>query len=162
MPGVLQIPQYARRVLTEMVDLRGVAIDDIDAAVAVRMRRQQSLYDTTKRFEFLRAEPVLRWGLCPPSVMVAQLDRLATVVGMPNVRIGAIPLGVEIPTSPQNSFQLYDDLAVVETFVGETTHGRRDSRAYARVMDRLWDEAAVGDHARRLIQRAAGDLPQAT
>jgi hypothetical protein len=32
--------------------------------------------------------------------MVAQLDRLATVVGMPNVRIGAIPLGVEIPTSP--------------------------------------------------------------
>jgi hypothetical protein len=145
-----------------MVDLRGVAIDDIDAAVAVRTCRQQALYDTTKRFEFLRAEPVLRWGLCPPSVMVAQLDRLATVVGMPNVRIGAIPLGVEIPTSPQNSFQLYDDLAVVETFVGETTHGPRDSRAYARVMDRLWDEAAVGDHARRLIQRAAGDLPQAT
>jgi hypothetical protein len=130
--------------------------------VAVRTCRQQALYDTTKRFEFLRAEPVLRWGLCPPSVMVAQLNRLATVVGMPNVRIGAIPLGVEIPTSPQNSFQLYDDLAVVETFVGETTHGPRDSRAYARVMDRLWDEAAVGDHARRLIQRAAGDLPQAT
>jgi hypothetical protein len=82
--------------------------------------------------------------------------------GMPNVRIGVIPLGVEIPTSPQNSFQLYDDLAVVETFVGETHPRPTGLAGYARVMDRLWDEAAVGDHARRLIQRAAGDLPQAT
>jgi hypothetical protein len=145
-----------------MVDLRGVAIDDIDAAVAVRMRRQQSLYDTTKRFEFLLAEPVLRWGLCPRRSWSPSSTVSRPWSGCRTFESGPFRSASRSRRPRQNSFQLYDDLAVVETFVGETNHGRRDSRAYARVMDRLWDEAAVGDHARRLIQRAAGDLPQAT
>ncbi len=160
-PGFLQTTEYARRVLGEMVELHGLDVEDVDAAVAMRMQRQQLLYDGAKRFEFLLAEPVLRWMICPPEVMRGQLDRLQTVVGLPNVRFGIVPLAPQapIPTTPQNSFQLYDDVAIVETFIGETLYRDAEAAAYARVMDRLWDEAVTGEEARRLIVKASGDLP---
>lgn len=92
--------------------------------------------------------------LCPSPAILAQLDRLQTVVGLPNVKFGIIPMGVPLATAPQNSFQMYDDLAIVETFVGETTHQGDDAVAYARVMERLWAQATTGEDARRLILRA--------
>ncbi|WP_319460483.1 DUF5753 domain-containing protein [Micromonospora sp. RTP1Z1] len=131
-PGLLQTADYARRVLTEMVELHNLDIADVDAAVTTRMQRQQLLYDTSKRFEFLLAEPVLRWLLCPPDVMRGQLDRLQTVVGAPNIRFGILPLGVPLATTPQNSFQLYDDVAIVETFVGETTYRDDEAATYTK------------------------------
>ena len=107
-PGLLQTAEYARRILAEMVVLHDLNVDDIDAAVAARLQRQQLLSDSTKRFEFLLAEPVLRWLLCPPNVMRGQLDRLQTVVGLQNVRFGVLPLGRRLAVTPQNSFQLYN------------------------------------------------------
>jgi hypothetical protein len=61
-------------------------------------------------------------------------------------------------TTPQNSFQLPDDVAIVETFVGETTHRDSEAVAYARVLDLLWEDAVTGDDARHLIVEAARDL----
>jgi transcriptional regulator with XRE-family HTH domain len=154
-PGLLQTREYARRTLAEMVDLHGLAVADVDEAVAARLRRQQLLYDETKAFEFLLAESVLRWQLCPTDALAAQLDRLQTVIGLPNIRFGIIPFGVPLPVTPQNAFQLYDDIAIVETFIGETIHRGPDAAAYAQALDRLWDEAVTGDDARRLIVHAA-------
>ncbi|MCO1595506.1 DUF5753 domain-containing protein [Micromonospora sp. RHAY321] len=85
-PGLLQTPDYARRILTEMVELHNLDIADVDAAVSTRMQRQHLLYDAGKRFEFLLAEPVLRWLLASPDVMAGQLDRLQTVVGVTSGR----------------------------------------------------------------------------
>lgn len=159
-PGFLQTVEYARRVLGEMVELHGLDVEDVDAAVATRMQRQQLLYDGTKRFEFLLAEPALRWILCPPEAMRGQLDRLQTVVGVPNVRFGILPLAAPAPlaTTPQNSFQVYDDVVIVETFIGEAMYRDAEAAAYNRVMDRLWDEAVTGEEARRLIVKASNDL----
>ncbi|MBM0224914.1 helix-turn-helix transcriptional regulator [Micromonospora sp. ATA51] len=157
-PGLLQTADYARRILTEMVELHNLDVADVDAAVASRMQRQHLLYDTGKRFEFLLAEPVLRWLLASPDVMRGQLDRLQTVVGVPNIRFGILPLGVQLATTPQNSFQMYDDVAIVETFVGETTHRDDEAAAYAKAMERLWKEAITGEDARGLIVRAAQGL----
>ncbi|MDQ1289378.1 MAG: hypothetical protein QG622_2944 [Actinomycetota bacterium] len=156
-PGLLQTPVYARIVFTEMVSLHHVDIRDIDSAVNTRMQRQRCLYDTTKHFEFLLAEPVLRWRFCPPEVLRAQLDRLRGVIGMPNVRFGILPLDATVGTPPQNAFQLYDSTAVVETFAGETMHSRVDSAIYNRVLDRLWSDALVGDTALTALE-AAGAL----
>jgi transcriptional regulator with XRE-family HTH domain len=153
-PGLLQTSDYARRVLTEMVDLHGLSVFDVEDAVATRMRRQQLLYDPEKTFEFILAESVLRWMLCPPEVMAGQLDRLQTAMNLPNVRFGIIPFGVQIPVAPQNSFQMYDDIAIIETFVGETACRGTEADAYARVMERLWAQAATGTQARRLIVQA--------
>ncbi|MCA1672296.1 MAG: DUF5753 domain-containing protein, partial [Actinobacteria bacterium] len=51
----------------------------MDDAVAARMQRQQVLYRTGKRFHFLIAESALRTRLCPPEVMIGQLDRLVAL-----------------------------------------------------------------------------------
>jgi transcriptional regulator with XRE-family HTH domain len=157
-PGLLQTADYARRVLTEMADLHAVAALDVEAAVTARLQRQPLLYDSAKQFEFLIAEPVLCWTLCPPQVMRAQLDRLQTVIGLPNVRFGVLPMSIELHTIPQNSFQMYDDVAVVETFVGESTHRGAEAEAYARVLERLWEAAAIDDDARQLIIRASDGI----
>lgn len=161
MPGLLQVPDYSRRVLREMISLHNLEIDDVDAAVAARLQRQQLLYDTSKTFEFLLAEPVLRWLLCPPAVMRSQLDRLQTVIGLDRVRFGILPMGVELATTPQNSFQIYvadEPVVALETFVGED-FARGDVAAhYERVLDLMWEEAVTGDQARELIVAAARDL----
>jgi len=49
--------------------------DEIDAAAAQRMLRQQVLYDTSKTFEFVITEAALCLLLCPLAAMLAQLDR---------------------------------------------------------------------------------------
>jgi transcriptional regulator with XRE-family HTH domain len=99
-PGLLQIPGYVRRVRQEMVPLHDLPVDDSGAAVAKRMAQQQNLYSTEKRFEFIIGEPVLRYLLVPPNVMRGQLDRLQTVIGMDRVRLGVIPMGVELKWTP--------------------------------------------------------------
>lgn len=49
---------------------------------------------------------------------------------------------------------MYDEAAIVEAFVGETTHRDKEATAYAEAMERLWKEAVTGEDARRLIVRA--------
>lgn len=162
-PGMLQVPDYARRLLAEMIPLHQLEINDVEAAVAARMRRQQALYDPGKRFEFLLAEPVLRWLLTVPAVMHTQLDRLQTVIGLERIRFGIVPMGVQLGTTPQNSVQVYvgdETVAVTETFAGEVFHRDETAAAYERALDRLWTDAVEGDRARELIVRAAQALPR--
>lgn len=146
-PGPLQTADYARRVLAD------------EAAVAVRLQRQQYLYDLAKQFEFLLAEPVLRWLFCPAEVMRGQLDRLQTVIGLPNVRFGILPMNSPLEECPANSFQLLDDLVTVETLVGEWTHREDESVVYASALKRMWEDAVTGEPARELIIAAAKALP---
>jgi len=157
-PGLLQVPDYARALMVAAYDLHSIEAQDIDEAVALRLQSQQALYQPEKRFQFLIAEPVLRWLVVPAAVMLTQLDRLLVAVGMPRVELKILQMGPLLDTAPQHGFILYDDLAVVETFAGETTHSEEDSVLYTRVMDRLWAQAATGDDARRLIVQTAQDL----
>ena len=161
-PGPLQVPDYARRVLAEMISLHDLEIDDVDAAVEERMHRQQMLYEPGRRWEFLLAEPVLRWLLTSPAVMRTQLDRLQTVIGLDRIRFGIVPMAVQLKTAPQNSVQLYTGkelVAVTETFTGETWHRDDQATAYARALDRQWEDAVEGNAARDLIVQAARALP---
>lgn len=154
-PGLLQTADYARYRIAESVTMHHASSDDIDTAIAQRMRRQQILYDTSKRFEFVITEAALRLLLCPRATMLVQLDRLLTLIGMPHIQLGIIPFGVELPTAPQNGFILFDDkLAVVETFVAETMHHADEAAAYAAAMDNLVAEAWNEEQARELIQQA--------
>jgi len=160
-PGFLQTAAYARRILAEMSELHGLPAGDDDAAVAARLRRQQHLYDVTKRFTFVLAEPVLRWGLCPPEVMRPQLDRLLNAAELPNVELLILPLGVKLATTPQHAFQLYDEVAIVDTATTELVFREDEAAAYLRLFDRLAAEALGGDHARRLISDAVAGLGRA-
>lgn len=160
-PGPLQIPEYARAILTEMRDLHGT-IDDVDEAVEKRMQRAQMLWDPAKRFEFILAEPVLRWLSVPPAVMRDQLASLQSMIGLERVRFGILPMGKRIMTTPQNKIEIYtagETVAVVEAFIGETWHRDDQAATYEHFFSRLWEDAVEGERARELIIRAARDLP---
>lgn len=161
-PGLLQVPGYARRVFEEMIRLGNTDTDDVDAAVATRMERQRFLYDPGKRFEFLMTEAVLRWLLVPPAVMRAQLDRLLSATALDRVRVGVIPFGAELPWSPLDTYQVYageETVVMVETLVEDAPHRGEDADRFSVFADRLWEEAAEGKAARRIILDAQAALP---
>lgn len=127
-PGLLQTAEYARRVFS----LFQVPYSDegLAAALAARMDRQLALYDTARRFEFLVTEAALRWRPGPPSLLVAQLGRIAALGTLDNVSIGVIPHDTEAITFMSHGFAIYDleddDPPVVSV---ETVHANLAVRA---------------------------------
>lgn len=155
-PGMLQTPDYARAILTATARAHEVPVPDVEAAVATRMERQRYLY-TVRRFEFVLAEPVLRWGMVPTDVMRAQIDRLQSVIGLPNVRLGILPYGAtdDVPT---HMFEMFDDLVCVETVSREHRHVGPEAQVYIDTFTDLQKVALTGDDARRFLLRVADEL----
>lgn len=159
-PGLLQTPDYARSQAMQAVRLNGADPAEVDAVVVARMRRQDVLYDTAKRFEFLVAEAALRHLYCPPAAMRDQLDRLvATTYGRSNVWFGILPFGVELPLIATAGFVVLDDeLAIVEGFVDEYEYRGELAAVLEKVMSTLAAEAWTGERARERIVRAMSEL----
>lgn len=159
MPGVAQTPAYMRRVFEESQQLHG-SQDDIDQAVATRLRRAEYVYDASRQFEFLLTESVIRFVL-PDSneVMRDQLERLISLSRLPNVRLGIIPFGVYLPVTPQAGFQIYGETAAVENFLKHEYLYGEDVEKLEHILAALWDEAVEGDTARQLIVAARDALP---
>jgi transcriptional regulator with XRE-family HTH domain len=155
MPGLIQTAGYARSILAQA----GAAYDrpDLEETVAARMRRQEILYDADKTFEFVITEAALRMLVVPAQVMLGQLDRLLGM-GLANVTLGIIPMGVELEMAPVHGFLMLDDATIVETYDEESELGEEESAAYGRIFDRLMAESVTGDEARRLITGAAASL----
>ncbi|WP_327590797.1 helix-turn-helix domain-containing protein [Nonomuraea sp. NBC_00507] len=109
--GLLQTAEYARHVFRKVKRLYSAA-DQIDAAVRVRMQRQEILYDRSRTFRFVVPESALHTTLAPADVMRGQLDRLLAVSTLPNVEFGVIPFGTELPSAPINGFWIYNDAMV--------------------------------------------------
>jgi len=156
-PGLLQTAEYARHRMLENIRVYGgvEADHELDAAAAARIRRQDVLYDTTKKFEFVITEAAMRVLLCPPHVMRGQLDRLLGLSGLPHIQFGIVPLGVELPVAPLHGFLMLDDVTYIETFASEIVLRGEESEAYVRISEGLMAEAVTGDQARRLITQAA-------
>lgn len=75
------------------------APDDVDEAVAVRLRRQELLYRPGKSFHLVVGEAVL-WSeaAAPRDVMTAQLDRLVAATTLaPKVKFGIVPFAAQWP-----------------------------------------------------------------
>lgn len=151
-PGLLQTPDYARHVFINIAALRGGA-PDIDAAVQARMKRQEFLYDPDKHFRFLVTEAALRYLVCPPATLRAQLDRLVVLSGLDNVELAVLPFTARLPKSPGHSFWIHDDrLVLVETVSAELSlRDPEDIELYARLFELFWEVAARGDDAIALI-----------
>ncbi|MFH0178864.1 helix-turn-helix domain-containing protein [Streptomyces cacaoi] len=153
--GVLQTPDYARAVLTRSAELHRSPLD-IEEAVRSRMRRQALLYDSGRRYHILLWEPVLRSLVCPPSVLVAQLDRLSGVIGMDSVELGIVPLTSSLKVPPGTGFWIYDDRQVVtEVWHAEMWLDDADTLAlYLRTWKTLRESAVYGADAVNVINAA--------
>jgi transcriptional regulator with XRE-family HTH domain len=157
-PGLLQTPDYTRYRALEAVRVHGADERGVETTIAARMRRTEVLYDAAKAFEFVITEAALRYLLCPPPVMLGQLDRLLSASRLPNIKLGIIPPGVELPVAPMIGYMIVDNVALAETFTSMETYTGPEAEKYAEIFDALMAEAVTGDDARRLIGAAADDL----
>jgi transcriptional regulator with XRE-family HTH domain len=153
--GVLQTPEYARAILSRFTELHQ-SPRDVEDAVRSRMRRQEGLYNSGRRYHILLWEPVLRSLICPPSVLVGQLDRLAGVIGLDTVELGIVPLSASLKIPPGGGFWIYDDAQViVENWHAELWLDDTDSIAtHLKVWRTLRESAMFGADARDLISAA--------
>lgn len=159
-PGLLQTPEYAHRIIP-LADIAGKI--DHAASAAARLERQQALFDTERRFEFLIGEVALRVNPAPSAdLLVAQLDRVASLAAMENMHIGVLPTSGQAVATSWSNFVIYEGN---ETFVAvELAHAQvrvtdtRDIELYRTLYDRLWKHATKGKDAVTLIQRVAAEL----
>jgi transcriptional regulator with XRE-family HTH domain len=163
-PGLLQVPEYSRRVFA--AGHPPPSQQEVAAATAVRMDRQVILYDESKSFEFVLAEAALRWRLGPASLMRAQLDRIIAVSALSNVTICVIPLSAEVNEWHDHGFNILQDrsdaqdpVVHVETFTtGLTLTEPDDVAAYQGVFRRLKDAAVSGDETTELMREIARNI----
>ncbi|WP_411079028.1 helix-turn-helix domain-containing protein [Streptomyces sp. cmx-18-6] len=146
--GLLATPDYVRASLARNSG-------DMTKTVAKKLERQQILTDSSKFFTFLLTEQAVRWPLASPLAMAMQLDRLASVSRIPNVRLGVIPLGIVGPVveTPLSVFTVYDRrLVQVETHTGALIlRDHRDVSAYRDEFDRYESHAVFGGECRSLL-----------
>ncbi|MFJ1790679.1 helix-turn-helix domain-containing protein [Kitasatospora griseola] len=157
--GMLQTADYARHVFETFAELYR-SPRDIEEAVNARVRRQELLYRRGKRFHVVLWEAALRARLCPPAVMVAQLDRLSSVVGLDSVTLGIVPFEAALDLPPANAFWIHDErLVVTEDWHAELWLDDPDSIAlYLRVWESLNRSAVHGPAAQRVIARCRQSL----
>jgi transcriptional regulator with XRE-family HTH domain len=158
-PGLLQTSEYARARFAEAIRTFHLT-NDISEAVEGRMKRQDIFYRLDKRFHFVLTEAALRFRLCPPAVMLGQLDRLMSLSSLPNVRLGIISFKTAYTVSPWHGFWLYDDQKVlVETYsAGLNLAQPQEIELYRRIFGELAEVASYGRAARTIINDAIDEL----
>ncbi|MFJ3713744.1 helix-turn-helix domain-containing protein [Streptomyces sp. NPDC090053] len=154
-PGMLQIPDYARHVFTRHSELMRSPRDTEDA-VRARIQRQEGLYQRGRKYRIMMWEGALRSLVCPPPVLASQLHHLAGAIGLDTVELGIIPFSASLKIFPGNSFWIYDErLAIVEDWHAELWIDDVDSVAtYLRVWNTLQESAVYGADAHHIINTA--------
>ncbi|MEU3408918.1 DUF5753 domain-containing protein [Streptomyces sp. NPDC006670] len=158
-PGFFQTADYATALMRSITDFQGTP-DDVPEAVAARLARSRFLYEGGHRFVVLIEEWVLRTQVGTPATMAGQLDHLLTVMPLPSVSLGIIPLGVPRTVWPLEAFYLYDDQHTVVETLTAAIHVRqpRELADYAKAFRGLTQTAVHGDAARALIRGAIDAL----
>ncbi|MCX4833996.1 helix-turn-helix transcriptional regulator [Streptomyces sp. NBC_01016] len=157
--GMLQTADYARHVFRRYATFFGTT-QDAEEAVRARARRQEWLYESGHTLRVVMWEAALRALVCPPSVLDAQLDRLASVVGMDSVELGIIPFTASLKLPTANGFWVFDErLVVTEDWHAELWLDDADNIAlYGRVWSTLRESAVYGPDAHNVINAARRSL----
>lgn len=162
-PGLMQVPDYAREIF---VAGHPDGDRDIEGAVAGRMNRQGVLYSQSTDCEFVIAEAALRWQLGSVNTMQAQLDRVLMVMDIEGVSVGLLPLRGGPSVWHEHTFDIFDERG--ET-LGAVVHVETLTRAltitdpeeveqYRETFARLREAAIYGDDARALLREVRADL----
>lgn len=160
-PGLLQTEAYTAAALTMIRKEQGVEVDDVASAVAERMDRQKVLRRPNARWVFVFEEAVLRYRPYAAEVHAAQLRHLLTVMRLPKVSLGVIPMGADRRNmSPDESFNITDtrlvSVELVSGFLSVTEPA--EVAMYGAAWERLFALAVHGDRAVALIRAALGSL----
>jgi hypothetical protein len=158
-PGLLQTAEYTTAMLSFWLDFLG-APDDLDAAVAARMQRQQVIYRSSQRFAVLLEEQALRTWFGTAETQIGQLDRLLAVMSLAGVSLGVIPLMTERAAVASAGFWIFDEtLVALETPTASIEVTRPlEVELYVKMFQVLGGAAVYGRAARALIGRALDEL----
>lgn len=159
-PGLLQVPEYARRVFAAE---RQASQADIAAAVAARMNRQAILYEGSRQLEFVMTEAAARWRLGPVGLMRAQIEKIIGVASLEKVTVGIIPQDTEADVWHDHGFNILElqaegNEAVVhiETLTrGLTITDPAEVAVYKDAFARLRKLAVMGEDAQALLRQIA-------
>lgn len=151
-PGLLQTRAYARAVFSSV----RMSDEVLDRTVEARLERQ-SLLRSEREFVQLMTEGALLWQLGHPQLMVEQVEHIAELMNLSNVRIGIITHETAAGFVVQEGFNLYDRRAVVigTTTATATITEEADVATYHRQFSDLESLAEFGEAARRRFERIA-------
>ncbi|MFF1570349.1 helix-turn-helix domain-containing protein [Streptomyces sp. NPDC058293] len=158
-PGPVQTASYITALLTSIRNRRGL-IDDVPAAVRVRVQKQEVVYGN-HTFAILLEEAALRYCIGGTDVMVGQLGYLLSAMALPSVSIGIIPQTADRSGLwPVEGFFLYDDQEVNVELVSAhlAVVQSHELAMYARTFTDLAELAVYGGAAREIITAAIESL----
>lgn len=151
-PGLLQSAPYARAVFTAA----GQTGQLLEGNVRARMRRQECLAESERRFVEVLTEGALRWQVLAPDLMVEQCDAVASRAREGGqVQVGFIPWTRTVSVFPMTNFTIYDERAVVVGTDFGTAYiaGPRDVAIYVEQHRQLCNLAVFGEDAAREVER---------
>lgn len=160
-PGLLQTAAYARELFALPCGPAAVGATetDLEGLVADRIRRQEVLYQPSKRICVIIGETALHHPPGSVATLVGQLDRLVAVAGLANVDLGVLPLRVPMPVFPLSGFWLLDDSVLIETLTGvQQLDGPDEVAVYVEAFERLRGAAVIGPLAVALIRQLMDEL----
>ena len=161
-PGLLQIGEYARAVISRIAN---VPPDEVDDRVAARLARQ-SLFsrDRPARFTFYLHESALRLPVGGRAVMAEQLRHLQrmSVRSYLTLRVVPVALGAHAATAGAFIFMEFAEFKPVVYLESETTslflEKPEEIQAYRRILGVLADTALGEGQSRELIAAVAAGL----
>ncbi len=158
-PILLQTAEYATAALSFWQQFLETP-NDVEAAVAARMSRQQVIYRSGKRFPVLLEEHALQTLVGTVETQIGQLDRLLALMSLPSVSLGIIPPTVQRRPVASTGFWIFDESVVaLETPTASIEVTRpQELKFYVRMFNLLANTAVHGQAARTLIRRVLDDL----
>src|SRR2546430_1414219 len=162
--GMMQTAEYARRVLGLGDPFH---LGDTARAAAARIERQALLYEAGRRFEFLLTEGALRFRPGTRDVLLAQYDRILSVLTLPTVVLGIVPIAANASVYRSHGFIIYDvpdegSFVTIETYTRELTlTDPQEVAVYQRVYESLPSHALPGEDARQFLLKLRDEVANA-
>lgn len=166
-PGLLQIGEYARQVISAAYQI-GIPLlpSQIDQRVEVRLRRQNILTRANPmEFSVVLDESVLLRRNTDTQVMRAQLLHLVEVSQLPNVTVRVFPLQAPHPVVTSSFLlmkfahahgpELNDVVSTEQLQSNLYFEGEADTHQYRRAFQALYDAALDPEQSRELILRTS-------
>jgi transcriptional regulator with XRE-family HTH domain len=152
-PGLFQTEPYIRAIA------EATGLDNIDARVAVRVKRQECLHrDPPPDLWALLDEGVIRQPIGSSEIMRGQLARLLELGALANISIRIVPTAAGAHVGRDGAFHVMTvdgaDVAYVEASEeGRLVVDATDVRSYRSKFDRISDRALPMDTSAELIQQ---------
>ncbi|WP_043637511.1 helix-turn-helix domain-containing protein [Nonomuraea candida] len=158
-PGLLQTPEYAAAILSAVAKRNNVP-NDVEAAVAARMKRARLLREGGHRFAFVLEEAILRYQIGDAAIMAGQLGYLLSVMALPAVSLMVIPFATPRKTHPLGNFNIYDqtDVRIELLTAAINITAASEIAQYRREFELLASMSVTGKAARALITNALTDV----